>query len=113
MMETSLLPLHRWGQLEALKIEKEMQLARTTDVCGFLYQCRSTQVQLQDLLLQLETLELGQSEDSHRTLQLVQQKMLTLERSVHYLQGAAIKYSLGLAQRWGPGRQGGPTRAVE
>ncbi|KAM8907210.1 spectrin beta chain, non-erythrocytic 5 [Lycaon pictus] len=81
----------RWGQLEALKIEKEMQLARTTDVCGFLYQCRSTQVQLQDLLLQLETLELGQSEDSHRTLQLVQQKMLTLERSVHYLQGAAIK----------------------
>nr|XP_055172581.1 spectrin beta chain, non-erythrocytic 5 [Nyctereutes procyonoides] len=81
----------RWGQLEALKIEKEMQLARTTDVCSFLYQCRSTQVQLQDLLLQLETLELGQSEDSHRTLQLVQQKMLTLERSVHYLQGAAIK----------------------
>ncbi|CAK7301658.1 Spectrin beta chain, non-erythrocytic 5 [Vulpes lagopus] len=81
----------RWGQLEALKIEKEMQLARTTDVCGFLYQCRSTQVQLQDLLLQLETLELGQSEDSHCTLQLVQQKMLTLERSVHYLQGAAIK----------------------
>ncbi|XP_035564644.1 spectrin beta chain, non-erythrocytic 5 [Canis lupus dingo] len=81
----------RWGQLEALKIEKEMQLARTTDVCGFLYQCRSTQVQLQDLLLQLETLKLGQSEDSHRTLQLVQQKMLTLERSVHYLQGAAIK----------------------
>uniref|UniRef100_A0A8C0QVH5 Spectrin beta, non-erythrocytic 5 n=1 Tax=Canis lupus dingo TaxID=286419 RepID=A0A8C0QVH5_CANLU len=89
----------RWGQLEALKIEKEMQLARTTDVCGFLYQCRSTQVQLQDLLLQLETLKLGQSEDSHRTLQLVQQKMLTLERSVHYLQGAAIKYSLGLAHQ--------------
>ncbi|XP_045863809.1 spectrin beta chain, non-erythrocytic 5 [Meles meles] len=81
----------RWGQLEALKKEKETQLARTADVCTFLHECGSTQVQLQDLLLQLETLDLGQSKDSHRTLQLAQQKMLTLERRVHYLQRAAMK----------------------
>lgn len=106
VMETSLLPLVRWGQLEALKKEKETQLARTADVCTFLHECGSTQVQLQDLLLQLETLDLGQSKDSHRTLQLAQQKMLTLERRVHYLQRAAMKYSLGLAWGQGPGRQG-------
>ncbi|XP_034850492.1 spectrin beta chain, non-erythrocytic 5 [Mirounga leonina] len=81
----------RWGQLEALKKEKETQLVRTTGVCSFLHECGSTQVQLQDLILQLETLELGQSEDSHRALQLAQQKMLTLESSVQYLQRAAMK----------------------
>ncbi|XP_049479925.1 spectrin beta chain, non-erythrocytic 5-like [Panthera uncia] len=81
----------RWGQLEALKKEKEMQLARTTDVCSFLHKCRSTQVQLRDLTLQLETLELGQSEDSHRVLQLAQQKMPALERSVYHLKRITIK----------------------
>ncbi|XP_042798196.1 spectrin beta chain, non-erythrocytic 5 [Panthera leo] len=81
----------RWGQLEALKKEKEMQLARTTDVCSFLHKCRSTQVQLRDLTLRLETLELGQSEDSHRVLQLAQQKMPALERSVYHLQRITIK----------------------
>ncbi|XP_073733567.1 spectrin beta chain, non-erythrocytic 5 [Callorhinus ursinus] len=81
----------RWGQLEALKKEKETQLVRTTGVCGFLHECGSTQVQLQDLILQLETLELGQSEDSHCALQLAQQKMLTLESNVQYLQRAAMK----------------------
>ncbi|GAB5572546.1 spectrin beta chain [Prionailurus iriomotensis] len=81
----------RWGQLEALKKEKEMQLARTTDVCSFLHKCRSTQVQLRDLILRLETLELGQSEDSHRVLQLAQQKMPVLERSVYHLQRITIK----------------------
>ncbi|XP_025775020.1 spectrin beta chain, non-erythrocytic 5 [Puma concolor] len=81
----------RWGQLEALKKEKEMQLARTTDVCSFLHKCRSTQVQLRDLILRLETLELGQSEDSHRVLQLAQQKMPALERSVYHLQRITIK----------------------
>ena len=101
-METSLLPLLRWGQLEALKKEKEMQLAHTADMCTFLHECGSTQDQLQDLILQLETLELEQSEESHRALQLAQQKMLTLERRVHYLQRAAVKYSLGLARGWGP-----------
>ncbi|XP_032273432.1 spectrin beta chain, non-erythrocytic 5 [Phoca vitulina] len=81
----------RWGQLEALKKEKETQLVRITGVCSFLHECGSTQVQLQDLILQLETLELGQSEDSHHALQLAQQKMLTLESSVQYLQRAAMK----------------------
>ncbi|XP_032199248.1 spectrin beta chain, non-erythrocytic 5 isoform X4 [Mustela erminea] len=81
----------RWGQMEALKKEKETQLAHTTDVCTFLHECGSTQVQLQDLILQLEILQLGQSKDSHRTLQLAQQKMLMLERRVHYLQRTAMK----------------------
>lgn len=98
MMETSLLPLLRWGRLEALKKVKGTQLARTTDVCSLLHECGSTRVQLQDLLLQLETLDLGQSEDSHRALQLTQRKMLTLERSVSCLQSTARKYSLGLAR---------------
>ncbi|XP_057162138.1 LOW QUALITY PROTEIN: spectrin beta chain, non-erythrocytic 5 [Ursus arctos] len=81
----------RWGRLEALKKAKGTQLARTTDVCSLLHEYGSTRVQLQDLLLQLETLELGQSEDSHRALQLAQRKMLTLERSVSCLQSTARK----------------------
>lgn len=106
VMETSLFPLVRWGQMEALKKEKETQLAHTADVCTFLHECGSTQVQLQDLIVQLEILQLGQSTDSHCTLQLAQQKMLTLERRIHYLQRTAMKYSLGLAWGQGPGRQG-------
>lgn len=98
-MEISLL---RWGQLDSQKKEKEMQLAHDTDACHFLHECGSTQVHLQDLILQLETLELGQSEDSHRVLQLAQQKMPALERSIHHLQRVTTKYSLLL----GPGRQG-------
>uniref|UniRef100_A0A8C7EU33 Spectrin beta, non-erythrocytic 5 n=1 Tax=Neovison vison TaxID=452646 RepID=A0A8C7EU33_NEOVI len=81
----------RWGQMEALKKEKETQLAHTTDVCNFLHECGSTQVQLQDLILQLEILQLGQSKDSHGTLQLAQQKMLKLEKRVHCLQRTAMK----------------------
>uniref|UniRef100_G1MDF6 Spectrin beta, non-erythrocytic 5 n=1 Tax=Ailuropoda melanoleuca TaxID=9646 RepID=G1MDF6_AILME len=83
----------RWGRLEALKKAKETQLTHTTDMCSLLHECGSTRVQLQDLLLQLETLELGQSEDSHRALQLAQRKMLTLERSVSCLQSTARKYN--------------------
>ncbi|KAF6133107.1 spectrin beta, non-erythrocytic 5 [Phyllostomus discolor] len=81
----------RWGQLEALKKEKEMQLVLTADVCRLRQECGPAQVQLQDMILQLEALELGHSEDSHRILQLAQQKMPVLERTVRYLQTAAIK----------------------
>uniref|UniRef100_A0A8C4M5V2 Spectrin beta, non-erythrocytic 5 n=1 Tax=Equus asinus TaxID=9793 RepID=A0A8C4M5V2_EQUAS len=81
----------RWGQLEALKKEKEMQLARTADVRSFLQECGATQVQLQNVILQLEALELGRSEDSHRVLHLAQQKMPALEKSIHSLQRVAIK----------------------
>ena len=93
----NLLPLSRWGQLEALKKEKEMQLVLTTHVCSFRQECGPAQVQLQDVMLQLEAMETGHSEDSHRVLQLAQQKMPELERTVHYLRTVAIKYSLGLA----------------
>lgn len=96
-METTLFPLPRWGQLESLKKEKEMQLAHTADVCSFLQECGATQVQLQNVILQLEALEPGRSEDSHRILHLAQQKMPALEKSIHSLQRVAIKYGLGLA----------------
>lgn len=95
--EDILLPLPRWGQLEALKKEKERQLACTVDVCSFLQECGPTQVQLQDTILQLEALETGHSEDLHRILQLAQQKMPAPEGTIYYLQRVAIKYSLGLA----------------
>lgn len=95
--ETSLLPLPRWEQLEALKKEKETRLASTTHMCSFLQECGSARVQMQDMVLQLEALELGHLEDSHHILQVAQQKMPALERSVHYLQRAASKYSLGSA----------------
>ncbi|XP_037360039.1 spectrin beta chain, non-erythrocytic 5 [Talpa occidentalis] len=81
----------RWGQLEALKKEKELQLACTVDVCSFLQECGPTQVQLQDLLLQLETLEPGCSGHSPRVLKLAQWKMPALERSIHNLESVAMK----------------------
>ncbi|XP_032336758.1 spectrin beta chain, non-erythrocytic 5 [Camelus ferus] len=81
----------RWEQLEALKKEKETQLACSMHMCSFLQECGSTRVQLQDMMLQLKTLELGHLEDSHHILQVDRQKMLALERGIHYLQRAAIK----------------------
>ncbi|XP_061286842.1 spectrin beta chain, non-erythrocytic 5 isoform X2 [Bos javanicus] len=81
----------RWEQLEALKKEKETQLVCTTHVCSFLQECGSTRVQLQNLVLQLESLELGNSEDGHHVLQVGQQKMLVLEKDIRHLQRAASK----------------------
>ncbi|CAN0540377.1 unnamed protein product [Rangifer tarandus platyrhynchus] len=81
----------RWEQLETLKKEKETQLACTTHVCSFLQECGSTRVQLQNLILQLETRELGNSEDGHHVLRVGQEKMLVLEKDIHCLQSAASK----------------------
>ncbi|XP_031791592.1 spectrin beta chain, non-erythrocytic 5 [Piliocolobus tephrosceles] len=81
----------RWGQLEALKREKAVQLAHSAEVCSFLQECGPTQVQLQDVLLQLEALQPGSSEDTRHTLQLAQKKTLVLERRVHLLQRVVIK----------------------
>ncbi|XP_078189296.1 spectrin beta chain, non-erythrocytic 5 [Callithrix jacchus] len=81
----------RWGQLEVLKQEKAMQLARSAEVHSFLQECGPTQIQLQDVLLQLEALQPGSSEDTHRTLQLAWKKTLMLERRVHLLQRVVIK----------------------
>uniref|UniRef100_H0XEK4 Spectrin beta, non-erythrocytic 5 n=1 Tax=Otolemur garnettii TaxID=30611 RepID=H0XEK4_OTOGA len=81
----------RWGQLEALKKEKAMQLAHSIEACSCLQECGPTQDQLQGLVLQLDALELGSTEDTHRSLQLAQQKILALERRVHYLQSVAVK----------------------
>uniref|UniRef100_A0A8D2AM26 Spectrin beta, non-erythrocytic 5 n=1 Tax=Sciurus vulgaris TaxID=55149 RepID=A0A8D2AM26_SCIVU len=81
----------RWGQLEALKKEKGLQLARSMEVCSFLQECGHTQAQLQDMLLRLEALEPESSEDSHRALLLTQRKVLVLERRIHNLQRVAVK----------------------
>ncbi|KAM9202881.1 spectrin beta chain, non-erythrocytic 5 [Dugong dugon] len=84
----------RWRQLEALRKQKETELAGTADMCGFLQECGSTQAQLQDVILRLEALELGSSEGSPRVLQLAQQEMLVLERRVHHLHSMAVKYGV-------------------
>ncbi|KAM9646114.1 spectrin beta chain, non-erythrocytic 5 [Trichechus inunguis] len=84
----------RWRQLEALRKQKETELAGTADVCGFLQECGSTQAQLQDVILRLEALEPGSSEGSPRVLQLARQEMLVLERRVHHLHSMAVKYGV-------------------
>ncbi|XP_007933521.1 spectrin beta chain, non-erythrocytic 5 [Orycteropus afer afer] len=81
----------RWRQLEALTKEKEMELAGIMDVCSFLQEYDSTQVQLQDMIVRLEALEPGGSEGSPRILQLTQQKMHMLEERIHCLQSVALK----------------------
>lgn len=63
------------------------------DVCSFLQECGPTQVQLQDVILQLEAQETGHSQDLHHVLQLAQQKMPPLEGTIYYLKRVAIKYS--------------------
>jgi hypothetical protein len=92
MMVTSLCPLSRWGCLEALKKDKGLQLAHCEEVCSFLQECGPTRAQLQDVILQLETLDPGSSKDSHCALQLIQQKVLVLEKRIHYLQSVVLKY---------------------
>ncbi|XP_069348326.1 spectrin beta chain, non-erythrocytic 5 [Eulemur rufifrons] len=81
----------RWGQLEALKEERAMQLARGVELCSVLQQCGPTRAQLQDVILRLEALQPGGSEDTHRTLHLAQQRILVLERQIHSLQRVAVK----------------------
>eukprot|EP00069_Balaena_mysticetus_P015143 bmy_09145T0 len=89
----------RWEQLEALKKEKETQLACTTHVCSFLQECGTTWVQLQDMILQLETLEPGHLEDSHRC-QMSQQKILARERGKGPLASTAwVRHREGLSRR--------------
>ncbi|ELW48129.1 Spectrin beta chain, brain 4 [Tupaia chinensis] len=82
----------RLGQLEALKKEQDAQLARCREVYPFLQECGPTRVQLQDMLLQLEALETGCSEDPPNALQLAQQKVLGLESRLHYLRGEASRF---------------------
>ncbi|KAB0401288.1 hypothetical protein E2I00_000787, partial [Balaenoptera physalus] len=97
----------RWEQLEALKKEKETQLACTTHVCSFLQECGTTWVQLQDMILQLETLEPGHLEDSHHC-QVSQQKMLVRERGKGPLASTAwVRHREGLSRvlEWGRGQK--------
>ena len=91
-----------------MKKEKETQLACTTHVCGFLQECGTTWVQLQDMILQLETLEPGHLEDSHRVLQVSQQKMLARERGKGPLASMAwVRHREGLSRvlEWGRGQK--------
>ncbi|XP_069861789.1 spectrin beta chain, non-erythrocytic 5 [Dipodomys merriami] len=79
----------RWGQLEALKEERRVQLAHCAEACGFLQECGPMRAQLQDVMLWLETLEPACTEDSHGALHLTQQKILVLERRIQSLQRVA------------------------
>ncbi|XP_076983663.1 spectrin beta chain, non-erythrocytic 5 [Tamandua tetradactyla] len=81
----------RWKQLEALKKDKENQLARIAHVSSFLQECGSAQAQLRDLIPRLEGLEPGSSEGSRRILQLAQQTLPGLEQTVHHLQSVATE----------------------
>ncbi|CAO2579266.1 Spectrin beta chain, non-erythrocytic 5, partial [Lemmus lemmus] len=81
----------RWQQLEALKEEKGLQLTRSMEVRHLLQKSEPTRAQLLNVIGRLEALGPGGSEDSHRTLQQIQQKVLVLENRISYLQRAAIE----------------------
>ena len=97
MLDTSLDPLLRWQQLEALKEEKLLQLTRGMEVCSLLQESEPIQAQLLNVISRLETLGTRSSGDSHHTLQQTQQKVLVLEKKISYLQRATIEYG----QLWG------------
>ena len=103
MLGTSLCPLLRWQQLEALKEEKLLQLSHGMEVCSLLQESELTRAQLLNVISRLEALGTGSSGDSHRTLQQTQQKALVLEKKISYLQRATTEYG----QLWdGDGAQG-------
>lgn len=112
-MDTSPHPPLRWQQLEALKEEKGLQLTRSMEVHHLLQQSEPIRAQLLNVMGRLEALGLGGSEDSHRTLQQIQQKVLVLENRISYLQRAAIEYGQfgdgggGRGGSEGRGREGG------
>nr|XP_048315627.1 spectrin beta chain, non-erythrocytic 5 [Myodes glareolus] len=81
----------RWQQLEALKEEIGLQLTRSMEVHHLLQQSEPTRAQLLNVIGRLEALGPGGSEDSHHTLQQIQQKILVLENRISYLHRAAIK----------------------
>ncbi|KAL1785833.1 spectrin beta chain, non-erythrocytic 5 [Sigmodon hispidus] len=81
----------RWQQLEALKEEKGLQLTHSMEVYHLLQDSEPTRAQLLTVIGRLEALGPGGSEDSHRTLQQIQQKVLVLEKRISYLQRAAIE----------------------
>lgn len=91
-MDASLYPLLRWQQLEALKEEKGLQLTHSAEVRHLLQEAEPTRAQLLNVMGRLEVLGPGGSEDSHRTLQQIQQKVLGLEKRISYLQRASIEY---------------------
>lgn len=92
MLGTSLDPLLRWHQLEALKEEKLLQLTRGMEVCRLLRESESTQAQLLSVISRLEALGTRSHGDSHHTLQQTQQKVLVLEKKISYLQRATTEY---------------------
>ncbi|XP_043836496.1 spectrin beta chain, non-erythrocytic 5 [Dromiciops gliroides] len=83
----------RWEQLEALKEEKGLHLASMVDVHSFLQECGSTQSQLQDVLVKLESMRPADSVGSsgRRSLHSTQHEILVLERKICYLVSVVTK----------------------
>lgn len=112
-MDTFPHPPLRWQQLEALKEEKGLQLTCSMEVHHLLQQSELTRAQLLSVIGRLEALGPGGSEDSHRTLQQIQQKVLVLENGISYLHRAANEYGQfgdgggGRGGSEGRGREGG------
>ncbi|XP_036040911.1 spectrin beta chain, non-erythrocytic 5 [Onychomys torridus] len=81
----------RWQQLEALKEEKGLQLAHSMEVHHLLQEAEPTRAQLLNVIGRLGVLGPEGSEDSHRALQQIRQKVLALEKRISYLQRASIE----------------------
>ncbi|XP_040455901.1 spectrin beta chain, non-erythrocytic 5 isoform X2 [Falco naumanni] len=83
----------RWERMETLKEEKGSELIGVADVRTFLQDCQSVGVLLQDKMVQLGGLELGNSpaglESDKRKLSTVQREVLVIERKIEYLRSVA------------------------
>ncbi|NXK06704.1 SPTN5 protein, partial [Herpetotheres cachinnans] len=83
----------RWERMEALKEEKGSELIGVADVRTFLQDCQSIGVLLQDKMVQLGGLELGNSpaglESDKRKLSTVEREVLVIERKIEYLRSVA------------------------
>lgn len=79
--------------MEILKEEKGSELIGVADVKMFLQDCQSIGVLLQDKMVQLEDLELGNStaglESDKRKLLTVEREVLVIERKIEYLRSVA------------------------
>uniref|UniRef100_A0A8C4UQ78 Calponin-homology (CH) domain-containing protein n=1 Tax=Falco tinnunculus TaxID=100819 RepID=A0A8C4UQ78_FALTI len=83
----------RWERMETLKEEKGSELIGVADVRTFLQDCQSVGVLLQDKMVQLGGLELGNSpaglESDKRKLSTVRREVLVIERKIEYLRSVA------------------------
>ncbi|XP_009997918.1 PREDICTED: spectrin beta chain, non-erythrocytic 5 [Chaetura pelagica] len=83
----------RWKSMEVLKEEKGAELIGVADVRTFLQDCQSIGVLLQNKMVQLMSLEPGNSsaglESDKRKLSMVEREVLVIERKIEYLRSVA------------------------